>query len=59
MFRRDDPTGVEQSIAFKKAFSMDVEIEFMGVWYDSFSTWCMSLAPTVSRGTGIRLALLG
>jgi hypothetical protein len=38
MFSRDDKTGWNQSIAFKKAFSVDVEIEFVGVWYASFST---------------------
>ncbi|KAF8481731.1 hypothetical protein DFH94DRAFT_732636 [Russula ochroleuca] len=32
MFSRDDPTGWKQSNAFKKAFSMNVEIEFVGVW---------------------------
>jgi uncharacterized protein (DUF2235 family) len=33
MFSRDDNEGWKQSIAFKKAFSNDVEIEFLGVWY--------------------------
>jgi uncharacterized protein (DUF2235 family) len=37
MFSRDDPTGWKQSNAFKKAFSMNVEIEFVGVWYAPFS----------------------
>ncbi|KAN0134402.1 Uncharacterized alpha/beta hydrolase domain (DUF2235) domain containing protein [Lactarius tabidus] len=32
MFSRDDKTGWDQSIVFKKAFSIDVEIEFVGVW---------------------------
>jgi hypothetical protein len=32
MFSRDDDIGWKQSIAFKKAFSTDVEIEFVGVW---------------------------
>jgi hypothetical protein len=33
MFSRDDDKGWDQSNAFKKAFSTDVEIEFVGVWY--------------------------
>lgn len=33
MFSRNDQTGWDQSKAFKKAFSIDVEIEFVGVWY--------------------------
>ncbi|KAA1467854.1 hypothetical protein DENSPDRAFT_833006 [Dentipellis sp. KUC8613] len=32
MFTREDSTGWKQSTAFKKAFSIDVEIEFLGVW---------------------------
>ncbi|KAI0003871.1 hypothetical protein BJV74DRAFT_812169 [Russula compacta] len=32
MFSRDDDVGWSQSTAFKKAFSVDVEIEFVGVW---------------------------
>jgi hypothetical protein len=38
MFRHDDDTGWKQSNAFKKAFSIDVEVEFVGVWYVRFST---------------------
>jgi len=32
MYSRNDETGWKQSTAFKKAFSIDVEIEFVGVW---------------------------
>jgi hypothetical protein len=32
MYTRTDETGWEQSTAFKKAFSMDVDVEFIGVW---------------------------
>ncbi|KAI0003870.1 hypothetical protein BJV74DRAFT_490807 [Russula compacta] len=32
MFSRDDDVGWSQSTEFKKAFSMDVKIEFVGVW---------------------------
>ncbi|KAF8883579.1 hypothetical protein BD779DRAFT_829377 [Infundibulicybe gibba] len=32
MFTRTDDIGWEQSNAFKKAFSIDVDIEFIGVW---------------------------
>ena len=33
MYTRADSVGWEQSTEFKKAFSVDVEIEFVGVWY--------------------------
>ncbi|KAI0673865.1 hypothetical protein C8Q78DRAFT_969172 [Trametes maxima] len=32
MFTRDDELGWKQSTAFKKAFSIDVDIDFIGVW---------------------------
>ncbi|KAI0253200.1 hypothetical protein BJV78DRAFT_1123425 [Lactifluus subvellereus] len=32
MYSRDDKVGWDQSTMFKKAFSIDVEIEFIGVW---------------------------
>jgi hypothetical protein len=32
MYSRDDEEGWIQSTAFKKAFSINVEIEFVGVW---------------------------
>lgn len=32
MYTRADEIGWKQSVAFKKAFSMDVDIEFVGVW---------------------------
>ncbi|TFK86941.1 hypothetical protein K466DRAFT_491820 [Polyporus arcularius HHB13444] len=32
MYTRDDPQGWAQSTAFKKAFSIDVDIDFIGVW---------------------------
>ena len=33
MYTRTDRIGWEQSTAFKEAFSVDVKIEFLGVWY--------------------------
>ena len=36
MFSREDDVGWSQSTVFKKAFSVDVEIEFVGVWYVPF-----------------------
>jgi hypothetical protein len=36
MYTRDNDEGWEQSTKFKKAFSMDVQIEFVGVWYTPF-----------------------
>jgi len=32
MYKRADPVGWEMSNEFKKAFSVDVKIEFIGVW---------------------------
>ena len=32
MYTRTDDIGWKQSVAFKKAFSMNVEVEFVGVW---------------------------
>ena len=32
MYKRADEVGWEQSNEFKKAFSVHVEIEFIGVW---------------------------
>ena len=32
MYSRTDELGWKQSTAFKKAFSVDVTIEFIGVW---------------------------
>jgi len=32
MYTRSDDIGWEQSTEFKKAFSVDVSIEFVGVW---------------------------
>ena len=34
MYKRADRVGWEQSTEFKKAFSVDVNIEFIGVWYE-------------------------
>ena len=34
MYKRADHVGWEQSTEFKKAFSVDVNIEFIGVWYE-------------------------
>jgi hypothetical protein len=32
MYAQDDAFGWEQSSAFKKTFSIDVDVEFLGVW---------------------------
>jgi hypothetical protein len=32
MYTRNDDIGWEQSTEFKKAFCVDVDIEFIGVW---------------------------
>ena len=36
MYTQCDETGWKQSVAFKKAFSINVDIEFVGVWYALF-----------------------
>jgi hypothetical protein len=33
IYTRADRIGWEQSVEFKEAFSVDVSIEFVGVWY--------------------------
>ena len=33
MYSRDDEQGWIESHAFKAAYSVDVDIEFVGVWY--------------------------
>ncbi len=33
MYTQTDKGGWDQSTAFKQAFSNDVQIEFLGVWY--------------------------
>jgi hypothetical protein len=33
MYTKDTEEGWQQSTAFKKAFSIDVDIEFLGVWF--------------------------
>ena len=33
MYSREDSLGWRQSADFKKAFSIDVDIEMIGVWY--------------------------
>ncbi len=37
MYTRNDVLGWAQSTAFKKAFSIDVDIDFIGVWWVRFS----------------------
>ena len=38
MYTQDDEKGWQQSNAFKKTFSIDVDIEFVGVWYVNLPT---------------------
>ena len=49
MYIRDNDEGREQSTKFKKAFSIDVEIEFLGVWYTPFFPPAICLFPSNSR----------
>ena len=43
MYTREDDLGWQQSNQFKKAFSVDVDIEFVGVWYPSFHSFIFPL----------------
>ncbi|KAF8491994.1 hypothetical protein F5888DRAFT_1619394 [Russula emetica] len=55
MFTREDKTGWDQSNAFKKAFSVDVEIEFIGVWDTVCSVGIMPRTlPFTRSNTSIR-----
>ena len=36
MYTRDDEFGWEQSCAFRNAFSIAVQVDFLGIWYWSF-----------------------
>lgn len=33
MYSRDDTKGWKESLDFKRTFSVDADIEFVGVWY--------------------------
>ncbi|KAI0705165.1 hypothetical protein BC835DRAFT_1314637 [Cytidiella melzeri] len=55
MYTRCDDQGWEQSVAFKKAFSINVDIEFMGVWDTVCSVGLIpKRLPFVSSNTAIR-----
>ncbi|KAI0083381.1 hypothetical protein BDY19DRAFT_900387 [Irpex rosettiformis] len=55
MYTRCDNVGWEQSVAFKKAFSIDVKIEFVGVWDTVNSVGLIpKRLPFVSSNTAIR-----
>ncbi|KAH8108020.1 hypothetical protein BXZ70DRAFT_29652 [Cristinia sonorae] len=55
MYKRSDSVGWKQSVAFKKAFSIDVDIEFVGVWDTVGSVGLTSRRlPFVSSNSAIR-----
>lgn len=55
MFTRTDELGWAQSTAFKKAFSMDVDIEFVGVWDTVCSVGLIpQTLPFTTSNTSIR-----
>ena len=33
MYARDDDEGLKLSLQFKRTFSIDVRVKFLGVWY--------------------------
>ena len=51
MFERDDDLGWKQSTSFKKAFSIDVDIDFIGVWYEFCELRCTCFSNPVHRDT--------
>ena len=53
MFTRIDEVGWAQSTAFKKAFSMDVDIEFVGVWDTVSSVGLIPTTPLAPDGQTI------
>ena len=48
MYSREDETGWRQSAAFKKAFSIDVDIDLIGVWYVNALLFLIFTAMTSS-----------
>ena len=46
MYTKADPVGWEQSNLFKKTFSNDVDIEFLGVWSVLFISNSLSPPPS-------------
>ncbi|KAI8981359.1 hypothetical protein BD414DRAFT_492433 [Trametes punicea] len=56
MFARDDETGWQQSTIFKKAFSIDVDIDFIGVWDTVSSVGVIPhTLPFTASNTAIRV----
>ncbi|CDO73380.1 hypothetical protein BN946_scf185013.g14 [Trametes cinnabarina] len=56
MFARDDELGWKQSTAFKKVFSIDVDIDFIGVWDTVSSVGVIPhTLPFTSSNTAIRV----
>ena len=54
MYTKTDSTGWDQSNGFKKAFSVDVPIHFVGVWYVHNLLYSQTFSPLL----GILLILL-
>ena len=50
MYKRADDVGWEQSTEFKKAFSVDVSIDFVGVWFVSNNS-SIVVFPNPDRST--------
>lgn len=54
MYTREDEDGWNQSNQFKKTFSIDVDIEFVGVWHVPFSARDVSRSYAVITIQGHR-----
>ena len=51
MYARDDEEGLKLSMQFKRTFSADVKIHFLGVWYVTRSICSVASVNTLRRDT--------
>lgn len=59
MFKRDDDEGWKMSNGFKRAFSIDVKIDFLGVFDTVNSVGTSPLLSPHHEWGGINMRLLG
>ena len=56
MYARDDEEGLKLSVMFKRTFSIDVKIKFLGVWY---AIYMLCHPATLSSGLRDTVASVG
>ena len=49
MYSRNDETGWRQSSAFKKAFSIEVDIDLIGVWWGILLTYYFLITDVLTN----------